>query len=109
MVYALHRGAVFAAAGFVIALMASGCGGGSQIPGSVAGGAAQSRAFTLPAPAPASTEFTAGITPNSEPRGITRGFSGMWFTQPGSNQIGHISLQGAIAEFKARSEERRVG
>jgi len=49
-----------------------------------------------------SVEYTQGITPNSMPRGITSGFPQvMWFTQPGSNQIGRISKNGAVKEFTA--------
>ncbi len=50
---------------------------------------------------PHGIEFTAGITSGSTPRGITLGPRGMWFTQPGSNQIGRISAQGAVTEFSA--------
>jgi virginiamycin B lyase len=52
-------------------------------------------------PAPHGVEYTAGITPNSLPRGITSGPNGMWFTQPGSNQIGHITAAGIVTEFIA--------
>jgi len=49
-----------------------------------------------------SVEYTQGITPNSTPRGITSGFPQvMWFTQPGSNQIGRINKNGAVKEFTA--------
>lgn len=56
----------------------------------------------VPNAGPKSTEFFAGITPNSDPRGIANGpKAGMWFTQPGSNQIAHIATNGTVTEFTA--------
>lgn len=56
---------------------------------------------SAPAPAPSATEFFTGITANSNPRGIAGGPSGMWFTQPGANEIGRISPTGSVKEFAA--------
>ncbi|HEY5095407.1 MAG TPA: hypothetical protein VII69_09850 [Candidatus Eremiobacteraceae bacterium] len=69
----------------------------------------QPASHTMPAPGeahlspssqnPTSTEFFAGITPNSSLRGIAKGPGGTWFTQPGTNQIGHINASGTVKEF----------
>jgi streptogramin lyase len=44
------------------------------------------------------TEFTAGITPDSEPFGITAGRDGnLWFTEFSGNQIGRLATPGLVA------------
>jgi len=46
------------------------------------------------------TEFSAGITPGSEPRGITAGPDGnVWFTEEVGNRIGRITPAGVVTEF----------
>lgn len=49
-------------------------------------------AVALPATAvaaPGVTEFSAGITPGSDPRGITAGPDGnLWFTEPSGDRVG---------------------
>lgn len=50
-------------------------------------------------PAPASTEFFSGISAGSAPRGITRGSSGMWFTEVNGDRIARISPSGIVTEF----------
>lgn len=104
MVFDLRRSGLLAAAGILIAAAAA-CTGGSSVPSESQTGRiiAESHAAE-PAPVPTSTEFTNGITPASEPRGIARGFLGTWFTQPGSNQIGHISATGVVREFSAPAD-----
>jgi streptogramin lyase len=52
-------------------------------------------------PDPVSIEYFAGISPNSTPRGIAKGPGGTWFTQPGTNQIGHINASGVVKEFSS--------
>ncbi|HEV3092454.1 MAG TPA: hypothetical protein VGX91_13515 [Candidatus Cybelea sp.] len=92
------------ATGLVAATALASCSGTSvTLPsGSQTSAAVQSRADGgIRRPAPRSTEFLNGITSNSDPRGITLGPAGMWFTQPGSNQIGRISPQGVVKEFPA--------
>lgn len=86
------------AAGLVLASAIAACSGPSNSAGPLPVAPAQRR---VPAPAPTSTEFFSGITANSNPRGISPGPGGMWFTQPGSNQIGRISSSGVVTEFTA--------
>jgi len=50
-------------------------------------------------PAPASTEFFNGITSNSNPRGITKGPNGMWFTENNVDKIARITSTGVVTEF----------
>jgi len=48
------------------------------------------------------TEFSAGISPGSQPRGITAGPDGnLWFTEPSGNRIGRITPAGVVTEFSA--------
>jgi virginiamycin B lyase len=93
-----------AAALFASAIAACSGTSGSPLPGnpqsSAAGARLQNKDGILK-PALIATEFTTGITPNSNPHGITPGPGGMWFTQTGSNQIGRISPQGVVTEFSA--------
>lgn len=100
----LRRSEPFAAAGFALATLVTGCTGqsGSALPnGHTAGGTSQVAA-QIPLTKFKSIEYTQGITPSSNPRGITPGFAQwLWFTQPGSNQIGHINARGLVSEFTA--------
>jgi streptogramin lyase len=61
--------------------------------------------FAAPEPPPTSTEFFAGISPNSTPRGIAKGPNGTWFTQPGTNQIARINATGAVKELSTLPAE----
>jgi len=46
------------------------------------------------------TEFSAGITPGSQPFGIATGLDGaVWFTEFSANKIGRITTGGAVTEF----------
>jgi len=46
------------------------------------------------------TEFSAGITPRSEPAFIVAGGDrNLWFTQEGSGQVARITTAGAVTEF----------
>jgi streptogramin lyase len=101
------RGGLAAAA---LSLTLSACGGGGTAvtplappaAGGAAIGASRDAAFSLSslAPAPTSTEFFTGITPNSEPHGIALGPSGnLWFTQANANEIGRITPTGAVTEY----------
>lgn len=46
------------------------------------------------------TQFSAGISPNSGPDGITAGPDGnLWFTEQKGNRIGRITPQGIVTEF----------
>jgi streptogramin lyase len=48
------------------------------------------------------TDFTAGITANSQPVGITNGPDGnLWFTEFAGNQIGKITPAGVVTEYTA--------
>jgi hypothetical protein len=48
------------------------------------------------------TEFSAGITNNAQPVGITKGPDGnIWFTEQISNRIGRITPLGVVTEFSA--------
>ena len=53
-------------------------------------------------PAVGVTEFSAGLTTDSEPTGITLGPDGnIWFTEQQANKIGRITPSGTITEFSA--------
>ena len=60
---------------------------------------------TLPALAaatPGVTEYSAGISAGSQPRGITAGHDGnLWFTESSGNRMGRITLTGVVTEFSA--------
>ncbi len=62
-------------------------------------------ALVLPTPAaaaPGITEFSQGISPGSQPKGIAAGPDGnLWFTQPGKDRIGRITPDGEVTEFSA--------
>ena len=48
------------------------------------------------------TEFSAGISPNAQPLGITRGPDGnLWFTEIEGNRIGRVTPLGVVTEFSA--------
>jgi streptogramin lyase len=48
------------------------------------------------------TEFSAGISPDSNPSGIAAGPDGsMWFTEAYGNRIGRITPAGVVTEFPA--------
>ncbi len=96
-----HRFLPGALAGFVLAGAVAACSGGSNSTAALPPAASAPAERRAPAPAPTSTEFFTGITANSNPRGITAGPGGMWFTQPGSNQIGRITSTGVVTEFAA--------
>ena len=50
------------------------------------------------------TEFSAGLTPGSEPSGITLGSDAhLWFTEQAGNRIGEITPAGVITEFAIAS------
>ena len=50
------------------------------------------------------TEFSAGLTAGSQPRGITAGPDGnVWFTEENGNRIGRITPAGVVTEFPRRS------
>ena len=56
------------------------------------------------------TEFTAGLTPNSQPTGITAGADGaMWFTERTGGRIGRIASDGTITEFALPAGSQPVG
>ncbi len=105
MTFNPYRSLLTLAGGLLLASASAGCASGSNsaIPAgtqSIAGSAAQRDG--LPKAGARSTEFFAGITPNSNPRGIANGPKGdMWFTQPGSNQIAHVTSKGVVTEFTA--------
>jgi virginiamycin B lyase len=51
-------------------------------------------------PAGVITEFSTGITPESDPTAITAGSDGnIWFTENSAGQIGRITPQGKVTEF----------
>lgn len=51
---------------------------------------------------PGSTEFSAGISASSYPRGITAGPDGnLWFTEASGDRVGRITPAGAVTEFSA--------
>ena len=100
----LRRSVPFAAAVFALAALAAGCSGqsGSALPNGESSGGAARVAAQIPLTKFKSIEYTQGITPSGNPRGITPGFAQwLWFTQPGSNQIGHINARGMVSEFAA--------
>lgn len=100
----LRRSVPLAAAGFALATLAAGCTGqsGSALPNGHTAAGATRVAAQVPLAKFKSIEYTQGITPGSNPRGITPGFAQfLWFTQPGSNQIGHINARGMVSEFTA--------
>ncbi len=48
------------------------------------------------------TEFTSGLSPDSEPSSITKGPDGaLWFTEASAGKIGRITTAGGIAEFSS--------
>jgi len=52
------------------------------------------------AAAPGITEFSAGISHGSSPRGIVAGPDGsLWFTQPSGDRVGRITPAGLVTEF----------
>jgi streptogramin lyase len=52
--------------------------------------------------AQALTEFSTGITPGAQPLAIVAGPDGnVWFTEPGTDQIGRITADGVITEFSS--------
>jgi streptogramin lyase len=96
-----HRFLPYALAGLVLGGALAACTGAPNSAGSLPAAAPAPAERRAPAPAPTSTEFFAGITANSNPRGIAPGPGGMWFTQPGANEIGRISSIGVVTEFPA--------
>ncbi|MBV8197646.1 MAG: hypothetical protein JO263_05905, partial [Candidatus Eremiobacteraeota bacterium] len=92
-----------AAGGVVVAAAVAACAGAPNspiLPGSSPGGASLMRDAGVRRPAPSSTEFFTGITPNSNPRGIANGpRQDMWFTQTGTDQIGRITAKGVVTEY----------
>jgi virginiamycin B lyase len=46
-----------------------------------------------------SVEYTAGITPGANPRGIAKGPGGIWFTEVSVNKIARITSTGTVTEF----------
>jgi hypothetical protein len=53
-------------------------------------------------PAGVGTNFSAGISFGAQPADITAGPDGnLWFTEPGINGIGRITLAGVVTEFSA--------
>jgi streptogramin lyase len=99
----LQRSLLTAAAA---SLLASGLGACAGQPGSAIPTGAQSAlhpsALVPKARLKNVVVYTQGITSGSTPRGITEGFGPwMWFTQPGSNQIGHINKNGVVQELTA--------
>jgi streptogramin lyase len=57
---------------------------------------------TSAAAAPGITEFSQGISPGSQPKGIAAGPDGnLWFTEPGRDRIGRITPEGEVTEFSA--------
>lgn len=105
MTFVFQRLLVTAAGGLLLISAIAACAGqpNSTLPlGNPDGPGSAARRSGIPAPNPKSTEFYTGITPYSDPRGIANGpKGGMWFTQPGSNQIAHISSKGVVTEFPA--------
>ena len=75
-----HRFLPCALAGFVVASAARRVQRRLQLDRALPSPSAPQTA-RVPAPAPSSTEFFTGITPNSNPHGIAPGPGGMWFTQ----------------------------
>lgn len=100
-----HRFLPHAAAAVAFAASLAACSGasnsGTAIPLTQQAGSTSSTMGRATAPAPTNTEFFNGITPNSTPRGIAAGPGGMWFTQPGANQIARIDTTGTVTEFTA--------
>ncbi len=90
-----------ALAGFVLASAVAACSGAPTSTAALPPSQQAPQTRHVPAPAPTSTEFFAGITANSNPRGIAPGPGGMWFTQPGANEIGRINSSGVVTEFPA--------
>jgi streptogramin lyase len=105
MTFNPQRSILTAAGGVLLASAVAACTGGpaSTMPGGTQRIArSATHADGIPKPGSRSTEFFAGITPNSNPRGIANGPKGdMWFTQPGSNQIAHITAKGVVTEITA--------
>jgi virginiamycin B lyase len=68
--------------------------------GIAAAAAALSLLFAAPAAAnPSITEYSSGISGNSQPTGIARGPDGaMWFTEYTAAKIGRIDVAGGVAE-----------
>jgi len=95
----------FYIAAAVVAIACAACAGQSPatIPSAYQSVPAARTQARIPKPAPTSTVFTSGITPSSNPRGIALGpfATTMWFTQPGSGQIGRITNGGVVKEFTA--------
>ena len=56
------------------------------------------------------TEFSAGITPGSQPQGIAVGPDGnLWFTEPAGHRIGRITPAGVVTEFPLSADATPVG
>jgi streptogramin lyase len=89
-------------AGLIAASAVAACSGtNATLPGGPQTSAGRSQTRVVAGKGPHSIEYFTGITGSSTPRGITVGPRGMWFTQPGSNQIGRISAQGVVTEMTA--------
>jgi virginiamycin B lyase len=90
-------------AGLFLASAVAACSGttSSTLPGSPEASAGRLQTRADAGKGPHSIEYFNGITGGSTPRGISVGRRGMWFTQPGSNQIGVINAQGAVTELTA--------
>ena len=98
--HARHFSFTFTAALVVASAVACSGTTSSTLPGSPQTPAQRSQARPA-AKGPRSIEYFNGITGGSTPRGISVGRRGMWFTQPGSNQIGVINAQGVVTELTA--------
>jgi virginiamycin B lyase len=90
-------------AGLLLASAVAACSGttSSTLPGSPQASAGRWQTRADAGKGPHSIEYFAGITGGSTPRGISVGRRGMWFTQPGANQIGVINAQGVVTELTA--------
>jgi len=49
--------------------------------------------------------FSAGLDEDADPRGITAGPGGLWFTERDENKIGRITINGAVTQFDGGSHD----
>lgn len=103
MTFNTRRFALTAAGALLASSVLAACAGQSTAltPTAPSAGGPAARKDHVRGPNAKSIEYYTGITANSNPRGIANGPKGMWFTQPGSNQIGLISPKGVVTEFSA--------
>ena len=100
MTFERERFFVTASAALILAGCVAACAGqsNSALPSSSFGGALQ-RESRMPVPAPHSTEFFNGIPANANPKGISLGPRGMWFTETGTDEIARVTTAGIVTQF----------